>query len=139
VLPVVALLAVLPALSPGGSWVTVLQLVAIGTVAVRAAAPPADPPVPVLLLLGAVLYGHHTAAALGAQLRTDTVVPVAVVRHWAGRAGLVVLASAGLSLGIVAVAGRAPAGPDTGYLAAGAVAAVALVAAVSWLLLRRAE
>jgi hypothetical protein len=137
VLPVAAGLALLPAVAPGSGWVTAVQLLAIGTVAVRVATPATDPPLPVLLLLGAVLYAHHTAAALAAQLRTDTVVPAAVLRHWAGRAGLVVAGSALLGLAIAVLAGSARPGPDTGYLAAGAAAAVGVVAVATWLRYRR--
>jgi len=137
VLPVAAGLALLPAVAPGGGWVAAVQLLAIGTVAVRVATPATDPPLPVLLLLGAVLYAHHTAAALAAQLRTDAVVPAAVLRHWAGRAGLVVAGSALLGLAIAVLAGSARPGPDTGYLAAGAAAAVGVVAVATWLRHRR--
>jgi hypothetical protein len=137
VLPVAAGLALLPAVAPGGGWVTAVQLLAIGTVAVRVATPASDPPLPVLLLLGAVLYAHHTAAALADQLRTDAVVPPAVLRHWAGRAGLVVAGSALLGLAIAVLAGSARPGRDTGYLAAGVAAAVGVAAVATWLRHRR--
>ena len=137
VLPVAAAFAVLPAAAPGSSWVAVLELIAISTVAVRAASSAADPSLPVVLLTAALLYGHHTAAALAAQLRTDAVAPVAVLRHWALRAGLVAAGSVLVGLVVAAVAGSAEAGPDTGYLAVGVAAAVAVAALAGWLLRRR--
>ena len=137
VLPVAAGLALLPAVAPGSDWVTAVQVLAIGTVAVRVATPVSDPPLPVLLLLGAVLYAHHTAAALAAQLRTDAVVPAAVLRHWASRAGLVAAGSALLGAAIAVLAGSARPGPDTGYLAAGVAAAVGVAAVATWLRHRR--
>ena len=132
-LPAAAVLALLAAAYPNGGWVAAVQLAAVAAVAIRLATPLADPAWPAVLLLGAVLYTHHTAAALGAQLRTDAVVPVAVLRHWAGRAGALIAGSLLLGLVVVAVAGRAEPGADTGYLALGVVATVAAVAAVSWL------
>jgi hypothetical protein len=131
-------LALLPAAAPGGGWVALLELVAIGTVAGVAVAGVADPPaLPVLLLLAALLYGHHTAAALGAQLRTDAVIPLSVPGYWALRAAAVLAASVAVGLGVVGLAGRAAAGPATGYLAVGVAAAVAVALAVAWLVDRR--
>lgn len=135
-LPVVVAFAVLPAAAPGSGWVAVLELVAIGAVAVRAATPVADLSLPAVLVAGALLYGHHIAAALAAQLRTDVVVPVPVLRHWALRAGLVAAGSVLVGMVVAVVAGSAAAGPDTGYLAVGAAAAVAVVALAGWLLRR---
>jgi hypothetical protein len=133
---VAAGLALLPAAAPGGGWVALLELAAIGAVAVAAGV--ADPPaLPVLLPLAALLYGHHTAAALGAQLRTDAVIPVSVPGYWALRAGAVLLASVAVGLGVVGLAGRAAAGPATGYLAVGVAAAVAVALAVAWLVDRQ--
>lgn len=122
-------LALLPAVAPASSWVALLELAAIGTVALRLADETREVPVPVLLAVAALLYAHHTSAALGAQLRTDVVVPPAVFRHWAARAGLVLAAATLLGLGIAVLAGQPRTGADTGYLALGvAAAAVAAVA-----------
>jgi hypothetical protein len=125
--PVAAVLALLPAGWPHTRWVSGVELAAIGLFA-------SDPdrlPLWTVLVLGGLLYLHHTAAALGAQLRTDTVIPAAVLRHWGRRAGLVLAASAALSLAIVAVAWQAPAGAATAYLALGAAAAVAVTAGLA--------
>lgn len=142
-LPVAVLLALLPAAWPGSGWVAGLELVVVGIVAVTAATGDAGgQSLPWLLLIAALLYGHHTAAALGAQLRTDAVIPLAVLSHWAARAGVVLAASAAVGLGIAVLAGWAPAGTgtgvDTGYVALGAAAAVAVALAVGWLVHRRA-
>jgi hypothetical protein len=119
-LPVAVLVALPAAAGPGSGWVTLVELIAIVGVA---AAPDS---VWRILSLAAVLYLHHTAAALGAALRTDAVIPRPVLRRWAERAGVVLAVSLPVGLGIAVLAGQAPAGPATGYLALGLAAAVAL-------------
>jgi hypothetical protein len=128
-LPVAVVAALPPAAAPrtGGVWLLELAAVAATTVAV---AGDATVPLPALIALGALLYLHHTAAALGAQLRTDAVVPAAVFRHWAGRAALVVVVSVPVILAIAALTGAAPDWPATGYLALGVLAALAVAAAL---------
>lgn len=136
-LPVAAVAALLPAAGPGSRWVGLLEIVVVGLLAVRLATDP--PPWSPLLagLLGILLYAHHSAAALAAQLRTDTVIPAAVLRHWATRAGAVLAASAVLGAGILVL--PAPATwSATGFLALGAAAASA-VAAVLVRLARRPD
>jgi hypothetical protein len=123
---IAAALAVLPAGFPHTSVVALVELLAIGAVAVSVAAD--QLPLWMVLVIGGLLYLHHTAAALGAQLRTDAVIPPAVLRYWARRTGLVLANSLLLMLGIVVLAGQAPAGWATGYLALGAAAAVAITA-----------
>lgn len=121
---VVCVLALPAAAAPGGVWVAVLELIAI---AVTAAASTGDSyPLWRILLVACVLYAHHSAAALGAQLRTDAVIPPAVLRGWATRTGLVLLCAVPLGFAVAVLAGQAPAGPATVYLALGAVAAVAV-------------
>jgi len=115
--------------APRTGWVALLELAAVAAVA-AAVAGEATVPLPALVALGTLLYLHHTAAALGAQLRTDAVVPAAVSRHWAGRAGLVVAVSAPVTLAIAAFTGSAPDWPATGYLALGVLAALAVTAAL---------
>jgi hypothetical protein len=123
-LPAVAVAALLPAAVPRTRWVSLLELAAAGLVAVTAGGQPVS--VPALVLLGSLLYLHHTAAALGAQLRTDSVVPAVVFRHWGGRCAVVLAASAGLSLALATTTGRAPEWSATGYLAIGVLAALAV-------------
>lgn len=136
VLLVAAAVAVAPAAAPGGGWVSLVELAAVAAVAV-AAANDAPPPLAVILVLAALLYLHHTAAALGAQLRTDTVVRPAVLRHWAVRAGVVVAGSAALSLGVVTAAEQPPRWSVTASIGIGVAAAVAVAAALIWLVNRR--
>lgn len=139
-LPLAAFLALLPAFAPASGWVALLELAAIGTVAVSVV--DGSRPVPVLLAVAALLYAHHTSAALGAQLRTDTVVPLAVFRHWAARAALVLAGSTLLGLGIVVLAGPERTGSiagDTGYLALGVAAAAVAAIAVGALVHRGAD
>jgi hypothetical protein len=120
-LVVLAALVALPAAAaPGSGWVSLVELIAIG------AAVAVFESLWRVLLLAGVLYAHHSAAALGAQLRTDVVVPWPVLWHWAGRAGLVLAGSLPAGLGIAVLAGQAPAGTATGYVALGVVAAVGL-------------
>lgn len=129
--PVAALVALLPAGFPHTRVVSLVELVAIGAFA-------ADPQLWAALVLAGLLYLHHTTAALGAQLRTDTVVPAAVLWYWARRAGLVLAGSAAVSLGIVGLASGAPAGWPTAYVALGAAAAVGVTGCLAWLALREA-
>lgn len=128
---IAALVAVLPAGFPHTRAVSLVELLAIGGFA-------ADPRLWVALPLAGLLYLHHTTAALGAQLRTDAVIPSAVLRHWARRAGLVVAGSTLVSLAIAALAQRAPVGWPTAYLALGAAAAAAITGYLGWSAQRRA-
>lgn len=138
-LPVAAVLALLAAAAPGGGLVTLLELVSIGTVAIALVAAERPPGLPALLLLAALLYGHHTAAALGAQLRTDAVLPLVLLGYWALRAGLVLAGSTVVGLGIAALSDRAETGSATGYLALGVAAPIAIALAAAWLVHRRAS
>lgn len=135
-LALAVLLALLPAVAPASGWVGLLELAAIATVALALVGETRQVPVPVLLAVAALLYAHHTTAALGAQLRTDTVVPPAVFRHWAARAGLVLAAATLLGLGIAVLAQRPGTGADTGYLALGVTAAAVAAIAVGALVHR---
>jgi hypothetical protein len=129
--PVAVLVALLPAGFPHTRVVSLVELLAIVAFA-------ADPELWTALVLAGLLYLHHTAAALGAQLRTDTVIPAAVLRHWARRAGLVLAGSAVVSLAIVALASGPPAGWGTAYVALGAAAAAAITGYLAWTALRQA-
>jgi hypothetical protein len=135
VAPIAAVLALLSAGFPNTRWVLLVELLAIGGVAASVAGD--GPPLWRLLAIAGLLYLHHTTAALGAQLRTDTVIPPAVLRYWARRVALVLAVSLPLALGIVVLAGMAPTGPATGYLALGAAAAVGVTACLAWSALRR--
>lgn len=130
VLPAAVPVAMLPAGFPRSRWVSLVELLAIGLFA-------ADPDLWSALVLAALLYLHHTTAALGAQVRTDTVVPVVVLWHWARRAGLVIAGASVVILAIAALGGQAPAGWATAYLALGAAAAAAIAGALAWSALRQ--
>jgi hypothetical protein len=127
-----ALLAYLAAAWPSGLWVPMLELGAV-TAFLGGLAVGAHPArLPEVALLATLLYLHHSAAALGAVLRTDAVVPAAVLRRWVGRAAVVLAASAGTGLCVVAFALAAP--PDwsaTVFVGLGALAAVGVTAALA--------
>jgi hypothetical protein len=132
VAPVAVLVALLPAGFPRSGVVSLVELLAVGVFVI-------DPDLWPALALAGLLYVHHTAAALGAQLRTDTVIPAAVLWHWARRAGLVLAGASLVSLGIAVVARGAPEGRPTAYLALGAVATVAVTGYLARTALHRAE
>lgn len=127
--PVAAVLALLPAALPHGRAVSVLLVVAIGLLAAQLIGA-GGPSLGRVGLLAATLYLHHSCAALAAQLRTDAVVPVAVVRHWALRVGVVLGATAGLAGFMVVLPGLD--WSATGHIALGVAAALAVVAALVW-------
>ncbi len=89
--------------------------------------------------VAALLYLHHTTAALGAQVRTDALVSAAVVRHWLTRAGATLGVSAVVGTGVVALPAMQPAWPASGYVVAGGLAAVVAAVALAYLVLRRPE
>ncbi|HEY8472047.1 MAG TPA: hypothetical protein VIL37_05360 [Natronosporangium sp.] len=129
VVPVAAVLALLPAGFPRGRAVSLVAVLVIAAFA-------ADPRLWSAIVIGGLLYVHHTGAALAAQVRTDAVIPPAVLRFWAGRAGLVLAVSTLLSLAIAALATEAPAGSATAFLALGGAAAAAITAYLGWLAIR---
>jgi hypothetical protein len=137
--PAAAVLALPAAAKPGSGWVSLVELLAIGAAAAVALDDSYSFPLWRILLLAAVLYTHHTAAALGAQLRTDAVIPAAVLRRWAVRAGLVLGVSLPVGLAVAVFADQAPdggvAGAATAYIAVGTAAAVGL----TLLLVRRSR
>lgn len=133
---VAAVLALLPMASPGSGRVAWLEVATVALVGLVAATTATGLSLPALVLVGSLLYLHHTTAALAAQLRTDTVVAPVLLRRWAIRAGGVIAGSAVLSAGLAALPGRAPAWPAGGYLVLGVGAALVLAAAVVWQLRR---
>lgn len=129
VVPLACVLALWPAAAPQGRMVSVLLTVALGLLVAQLLGEP-GPGLPRVALLAAVMYLHHSSAGLAAQLRTDAVVPVAVVRYWALRAGVVLAVSA-----VLAGAGtRLPAlgWSATAHIALGALAALLVTAALLW-------
>jgi hypothetical protein len=132
VAPAAALVALLPAGFPRTGVVSFVELLAIGLFA-------AEPELWPALLVAGLLYVHHTTSALGAQVRTDTVIPAAALWHWARRAALVLACASVVSLAIAALASGAPVGWATAYLALGAAAAVAITVYLAWSAHRPAE
>lgn len=82
---------------------------------------PADPVSAVAI--GALLYLHHSAGAMAAQLPASTDLPPRVLIAWAARAGAVLLGSAVLAVAVLA----APALPVVVAAPLGAAGAVGLV------------
>jgi hypothetical protein len=124
--PIACLLALPAAAAPNGWFVWLVDLLAIGAVAAVDAYPLWR-----LAPLAALLYLHHTAAALAAQVRTDAAVPAAVLGRWMGRAGIVLAASAAVGLGVAVLADAGPAWSATGYLGLGVAAAVVVTAVLA--------
>lgn len=129
-----ALLAYLAAAAPGGIWVPVLELGAVVAFVGGLALDAHPAPLPEVGVLAALLYLHHSFAALGAVLRTDAVVPAVVLRRWAGRAGVVLAASAGTGLCVLALGQQAvPAWSGTTFVALGVLGALGSAATLAWL------
>jgi hypothetical protein len=123
--PIACLLALPAAAAPSGWFVWLVELLAIGAVAAADGYPWRLAP------LAGLLYLHHTAAALAAQLRTDAAFPAAVLGRWAGRAGLVLAGSVAVGLAAAALANQAPVWSATGYLGLGVAAAVVVTAVLA--------
>lgn len=137
-LPAAALAALLPAVRPDGRSPALLAVAVLGLVAWRLVGQPPASPLAVVVPAAILLYLCHSAAALAAQLRTDTVIPAAVVRHQATRA--VVTLGISAPVGLLVVALPAPATwPATALLGLGTAAAVAVTGLLLRLTRPRAE
>lgn len=88
--------ACVPALAPRSGLVGWVLLAYPAAWVVTTAAGVTPPTWPRLLALAGCLYLVHTLSALAALLPYDAVVEHAVVLRWLGRAGLVLLGTAGL-------------------------------------------
>lgn len=126
------LLAAVGACFPGSVWVGGLE---IAVVLVVAGVLWLGQPVPIgaVGILAALLYAHHTTAALGATLRTDALVPVPVLRRWAGRTAAVLAGSAAVGVGAVTVPDTAPGWQASALTGVAAAATVATVGTVVYL------
>lgn len=117
-----------PAAWPGSGWVSGL---AVGTVVLLAISiGQQSVGLPAVGAVAALLYVHHSAAALAAHLRTDTLVPAEVLRHWVKRTAVVLAGSVVVGIGVAMVADVALALPATGQVLLGGAAALAVVAAL---------
>ncbi|AVT38931.1 hypothetical protein [Plantactinospora sp. BB1] len=132
---VVAALA--PAVAPRRNWPTMVLLAAVG--AWVAATGWYDQQVELwrLLALATFLYLTHTLAALAALLSYDAVVAPEVLARWVARALGVALASAVISMPLLAMDGRFGDRSFVVALLGGLVLAVCAAALLGWLFRRR--
>lgn len=131
---VAMLFAALSAAVPGGIWVAVLELGAVTAFVLGLAGGQHPAGLPEVTALAALLYLHHSASALGAMLRTDAVVPPAVLRRWAARTGAVLAGSAAAGLLVLAVAASAaPRWSGTAFVGLGVLGALAVAGTLTWL------
>jgi hypothetical protein len=137
-LVVAAALAGAAAAWPGTGWVSGLELGAVGLLAMSVGQQ-GGIGLPAVGALAILLYLHHSAAALAAHLRTDTLVPVAVLWHWARRAGAVLGGSAVVWVGVALVPQAAPAWPPTVPMVLGALAVLAVTAVLLYQVRRGAH
>jgi len=86
---VVAALALIGAVRPDGPWVTVLELTAVGVWVLGGLIYHEPRGLAGTLILAALLYLHHTSAALAAALPVRGQLSPAVLAGWLGRAGAV--------------------------------------------------
>lgn len=131
VIPLV-LLAALAAGSPGSGWATAVEITCVLGVGFEAWLG-AEVSLWTVAGVAVLLYVHHTAAALGAQLRTDALVPRTVLVRWSGRTGAVLLGSAGLGLGAATLPAAASGWPAVGLTAVAVVSALVAVGTLAYL------
>ncbi|MEN3611441.1 hypothetical protein [Plantactinospora sp. ZYX-F-223] len=132
---VVAALA--PAVAPRRNWPTLVLLAAAGAWVVATGW--YDQPVELwrLLALATFLYLTHTLAALAALLSYDAVVAPEVLARWVTRALGVGLASAVLSVPLLAMDGQFGDRSFVAALLGGLAVAVGAAALLGWLFRRR--
>jgi hypothetical protein len=137
VLVLAAVLAGLAAGWPGSGWVFALEATALVAVVVAVAGDAIS-----LLEIGlvaALLYLHHTTAALAAQVRTDALLPAVVLRHWYLRAAGVLGASALVGGWVAVLSAAEVAWSATVLVLAGALATAAVAAVLAYLWRRQPE
>ncbi|HEY8452943.1 MAG: hypothetical protein FWJ70_06025 [Micromonosporaceae bacterium] len=128
----VVALAALAAGFPGSWWVGSLETLAVVLLALAVwLGEPLG--LPVVAGCAALLYVHHTAAALAATLRTDALVPAAVLRRYVVRTAGVLAASAVLAGAVATVPEQQPGWSPSLFMAVAAAAAVAATAALVYL------
>jgi hypothetical protein len=89
-------------------------------------------------VLAAALYLVHSAAALGAVLPYDCVVPASVYLHWAGRVTTVLVVGVVVGVGGMAVAAFLPSARSVVGPIVGSVIAAGLAGLLAWHVRRRA-
>lgn len=135
---VVLAVALIPAVRPGGPWVTVVELGAAGLWVFADLVYREGRGITGALVLAALLYLHHSACALAAALPNDGRLAPGVLLGWLTRTGVVLLGTAALTVVVLLV--LPPAGTGHGgalFPALGMFAAVAAGVAVAYLLHRR--
>lgn len=100
----VAALALLTTFAPRSPLPTVLILMAVVGSIIRSAGQPADSLLRLLLLAGA-LYVVHTGSALSAVLPFDAVLAPGALGRWFMRAGLVMIATGVIGVGLLSLTG----------------------------------
>ncbi|MDG4789761.1 hypothetical protein O7626_28200 [Micromonospora sp. WMMD1102] len=132
---VVAALA--PAIAPRRNWPTAVLLAAAGAWVVATGWYDHRVELWRLLALATFLYLTHSLAALAALLSYDAVIAPEVPARWLARALGVALASAVLSVPLLALDGRLGAGTSVVVLLGGLALAVGVAALLNWLFRRQ--
>ncbi|GAA3772130.1 hypothetical protein GCM10022225_69320 [Plantactinospora mayteni] len=132
---VVAALA--PAIAPRRNWPTLVLLAAAGAWVVATGWYDQRVELWRLLALATFLYLTHTLAALAALLSYDAVVAPEVLARWVTRALGVALASAVLSVPLLAIDGQLGDRGSVVVLLGGLALAVCAAALLGWLFRRR--
>lgn len=127
------LLAVVVALFPRTSAVSVTLLLIAGVWAVATS----DPPLWMALALAALLYVAHAAAAFAAVLPYDCAVAPGALLRWAGRTASVVVASLAAGAAGMALTGAVPLESSVLGPIVGSLVAAAIVVLIVWQLRRR--
>jgi hypothetical protein len=130
----IAVVALIAALFPGGRAITAVMLLAVGGWMAGTLALGEQITVAGAFGTACVLYLLHSSAALAAMLPHDAIVDTAALLRWAGRAGMVLAASAAVTAIVVTLARTLT--PTTSTLAL--VAGFGVVAGTVWLLARKA-
>lgn len=127
------LLAVVVALFPRTSAVSVALLATAGAWLVSTS----DPPLWMVLALAALLYVGHAAAAFAAVIPYDCAVAPGALLRWAGRTASVVVASLAAGAAGMALTGAVPLPSGVLGPVVGTLLAVGIVALIVWQLRRR--
>lgn len=127
------LLAVVVALFPRTSAVSVALLAIAGAWLVSTS----DPPLWMVLALAALLYVGHAAAAFAAVIPYDCAVAPGALLRWAGRTASVVVASLAAGAAGMALTGAVPLPSGVLGPVVGTLLAVGIVALIVWQLRRR--
>ncbi|MFB9884279.1 hypothetical protein ACFFMN_40745 [Planobispora siamensis] len=132
VMPLFAgLLALLTAAEPEGGWVLPAQIVTVAAWLVTTVVYGYAPSPAAGLVIGLLLYLHHGAAAIAAQIPVAARIPAPVLAAWLARTGTVSAASAAVCLLVAALTGAAGAAiPAAAAVVLGAAGALAVARAL---------